>query len=80
MLVYLHLVEVTHLAGYSVCCPLTGENDVMGAVENYCQPYIDGKIFIFGGRVKIELGSSVFSGSGVGYKNDLYVFDPGTIF
>eukprot|EP01127_Copromyxa_protea_P002768 TRINITY_DN12729_c0_g1_i1.p1 TRINITY_DN12729_c0_g1~~TRINITY_DN12729_c0_g1_i1.p1 ORF type:complete len:547 (-),score=113.97 TRINITY_DN12729_c0_g1_i1:75-1715(-) len=37
---------------------------------------IDGKIWVFGGRCKVNLGSSFFSGTGVQYRNDLYCFDP----
>jgi N-acetylneuraminic acid mutarotase len=37
---------------------------------------IDDKIWIFGGRVKVKKGSSLFSGSGVAYTNDLYCYDP----
>lgn len=39
---------------------------------------VDGKIWIFGGRVKVPLGSGIFSGTGLQYRNDLYCFDPGT--
>lgn len=38
---------------------------------------IDDKIWVFGGRCKVNLGSSFFSGTGVQYRNDLYCFDPG---
>jgi hypothetical protein len=37
---------------------------------------IDEKIWIFGGRCKVNLGTSFFSGTGVQYRNDLYCFDP----
>lgn len=36
------------------------------------------KIWVFGGRVKVKRGNSIFSGSGVAYTNDLYCYDPGT--
>lgn len=39
---------------------------------------VDGKIWIFGGRVKVPLGSGIFAGTGLQYRNDLYCFDPST--
>eukprot|EP01127_Copromyxa_protea_P019030 TRINITY_DN6095_c1_g1_i2.p1 TRINITY_DN6095_c1_g1~~TRINITY_DN6095_c1_g1_i2.p1 ORF type:complete len:468 (+),score=84.96 TRINITY_DN6095_c1_g1_i2:248-1651(+) len=39
---------------------------------------VDGKIWVFGGRVKVPLGSGIFSGTGLQYRNDLYCFDPAT--
>jgi hypothetical protein len=37
---------------------------------------IDGRIWVFGGRVKVKKGDSFLAGSGVQYRNDLYCFDP----
>jgi len=40
---------------------------------------IDGRIWVFGGRVKVKKGDSFLAGSGVQYRNDLYCFDPTTV-
>eukprot|EP01125_Pyxidicula_operculata_P011586 TRINITY_DN3797_c0_g1_i1.p1 TRINITY_DN3797_c0_g1~~TRINITY_DN3797_c0_g1_i1.p1 ORF type:complete len:385 (-),score=114.65 TRINITY_DN3797_c0_g1_i1:533-1687(-) len=39
---------------------------------------IDGKLFVFGGRVKVKLGDSLFASSSVEYRNDLHCYDPAT--
>jgi N-acetylneuraminic acid mutarotase len=39
---------------------------------------IDGRIWIFGGRVKVKKGDGFLAGSGVQYRNDIHCFDPYT--
>lgn len=38
---------------------------------------VDGKIWVFGGRVKVKLGDSFLDDSVTQYRNDLHCFDPG---
>lgn len=38
---------------------------------------VDGKIWVFGGRVKVKLGDSFLDDSVTQYRNDLHCYDPG---